>query len=60
MSYCDEDCQKEHWKKVHRSHCKYLSGKETLAGTEHRKEECATCQTEKKVKRRSLEDPNSL
>ena len=26
--YCSKECQKEHWKKVHKKHCKYLSGQE--------------------------------
>merc|ERR1719187_3175510 len=35
MSYCDKDCQAEHWNKVHRFHCKFLSGEKPVAGTKH-------------------------
>ena len=60
MSYCDKDCQAKHWNKVHRFHCKFRSGEEPVAGTKHRKEECEMCQEEKKVKKRSLQNPNNL
>merc|ERR1719187_2532636 len=59
MTYCDKDCQKEHWKKVHRFHCKILSGEKTVAGTEHRKEDCEMCQVENRTKSKLLHDPNS-
>ena len=35
VSYCDKDCQKEHWKKVHRHHCNFLSRKESQEGYKH-------------------------
>jgi len=58
LSYCDQDCQKEHWRKVHRLHCKYLSGKESINASGHRKEECELCQAEQKTKKRFLCDLN--
>ena len=36
LSYCDKDCQEEHWMKVHKYHCKHLSGKKNLVGAVHR------------------------
>merc|ERR1719187_2828186 len=57
MTYCDKDCQAEHWEKVHRFHCKFLSGEKAVAGTEHRKENCQMCQEEKKTKAKLLIDP---
>ena len=44
--YCSEICQKEHWKHLHKSHCKYLSGKIVLPGSFHSQETCYTCQKE--------------
>ena len=38
--YCSQVCQKEHWKSLHRSHCKYLTGKEKLAGSS---DNCVSC-----------------
>ena len=42
--YCSEICQKEHWKVLHKNHCKYLSGKKILTGSIHSQETCETCQ----------------
>ena len=44
MFYCSKDCQVEHWRKVHRKHCKYFSGEKSLEGTVvHNKETCSIC-----------------
>jgi len=44
--YCSKECQKEHWKKVHKKHCKYLSGKEPSPILSHGSgEECHKCQS---------------
>ena len=26
VKYCSKECQEEHWKKVHKRHCKFFSG----------------------------------
>ena len=44
--YCSEICQKEHWKLLHSSQCKYLSGKKLLRGTTHNQEKCKMCRNE--------------
>ena len=42
--YCSQECQEEHWKKVHKRHCKFFSGKKGLEGTVvHNKDTCGRC-----------------
>ena len=36
--------QEEHWVKVHKQHCKFLSGKRTADGTKHDPDTCKSCQ----------------
>ena len=44
MYYCSKECQVEHWRKVHRRHCRYISGEKGLEGTVvHQKETCSHC-----------------
>ena len=45
-SYCDKDCQAEHWEKHHKQQCRALAGRkpEPLAG--HRGAACPDCQAE--------------
>ena len=44
ISYCSKECQEEHWHKVHKRHCKYLSGKKPLEESDlHKKETCGRC-----------------
>ena len=31
--YCSQECQEEHWRKLHKRHCKFLSGKRGLEGS---------------------------
>jgi len=42
LTYCDPDCQAEHWTKVHKKHCKVIAGRKALPHTVHG-EDCATC-----------------
>ena len=49
MSYCSPECQKEHWKKVHKDHCKYLSGKRVQSSTVHNFSICRYCLKESQV-----------
>lgn len=41
--YCSKVCQLEHWKKVHKRHCKYLAGKSIKPNSRHCKETCPKC-----------------
>ena len=42
--YCSKDCQEEHWRKVHRRHCKFFAWQEGPEGTVvHNKETCMYC-----------------
>ena len=51
MFYCSkdcqedcQDCQEEHWRKVHKGHCKFFSGEKVLeGGLGHNKETCSIC-----------------
>ena len=49
LSYCSLECQSEHWKKVHKYHCKYLSGKKVQSHTMHESSVCLYCLKESKV-----------
>jgi len=44
--YCSNICQKEHWKSLHGSHCKFLSGKKSLPGAVHTYDTCTSCKNE--------------
>ena len=41
--YCTKKCQNEHWHKVHKFHCKILSGKEELHESKHDPSYCLIC-----------------
>jgi len=44
--YCSKECQKEHWKKVHKKHCKYLAGTEPSPILAHgAPADCKKCQS---------------
>ena len=46
ISYCSKECQEEHWRKVHRQHCKIFSGRRKNSndkGGVHNKETCSEC-----------------
>ena len=43
VAYCGQECQEEHWHKVHKEHCKYLGGIKKAKHSEHRKDACTTC-----------------
>jgi len=47
MTYCDKDCQKEHWQKVHKQHCKFLNGSKPVENSGHKEESCGLCIGEK-------------
>lgn len=57
MTYCDQDCQREHWQKVHKYHCKYLSGKKLVE--EHKADSCSTCIKEKNTSKKDLSSLDS-
>ena len=60
--YCDKDCQKEHWVKVHKDRCKYARGEKDQKAGVHRHEasECRACDEIGEVgeKLLSKEDPH--
>ena len=43
LCYCSQECQVEHWKKVHKRHCKYLSGKKNQINVKHEPRKCQYC-----------------
>ena len=46
ISYCSKECQEEHWRKVHRQHCKIFSGRRKNSNDKcgvHDKETCSEC-----------------
>ena len=51
-NYCGRDCQVEHWEKVHKEMCKYLSGtkKQVVGAHRHLASKCKECKDEKKGK----------
>merc|ERR1719186_245685 len=42
MTYCDRDCQREHWNKIHKDHCRFLSGK-IVKNSVHNPDACGQC-----------------
>ena len=38
VTYCSQECQREHWEKVHKNHCKYLGQRKMLKNNMHIKE----------------------
>ena len=40
VSYCCEQCQKEHWFNAHEEHCKYLVGTKVLHSAKHNDAYC--------------------
>jgi len=47
LTYCDKQCQSEHWEKVHKRHCKFLSGRKLLENSRHMEDTCTLCIDEK-------------
>jgi len=45
--YCSDECHQEHWKKVHKKHCRYLAGKDTSPIIRHDVLNCPKCKVEK-------------
>ena len=43
LHYCSVQCQKEHWVKVHKNHCKYLGGTKRLPLSWHDSARCPGC-----------------
>ena len=57
ISYCSKECQVEHWHKVHRRHCKYLSGKKPLEESAlHKKKTCGRCIKQKAAGRKVFKE----
>ena len=44
LAYCDEECQIQHWREVHRHHCGRLLGENNFQN--HQQNTCKDCQTE--------------
>ena len=43
VSYCGQECQLEHWTKVHQEQCRYLAGTKKAEHSEHRRDTCRSC-----------------
>jgi len=59
LTYCDKDCQKEHWNSVHKHHCRFLSGRKLPANSKHNPKSCTRCVEERKASIHELRDANS-
>ena len=59
LSYCDKVCQKQHWEKVHKNHCKFLSGKVREKNCDHNAVTCARCIEERQSSATELKSGNS-
>jgi len=58
LLYCSKECQKEHWEKVHKYHCKYLSGRSVQSDISHEPSVCRYCLKEAKVGERKMRSTN--
>ena len=43
MTYCDQDCQREHWLRIHKHHCGFLGGRKQVKNNEHNPQTCGLC-----------------
>jgi len=59
LNYCDTDCQRDHWIKVHKHHCRFLSGKVQVKNNEHDAATCALCIEERESSSTQLRSANS-
>ena len=62
LTYCDADCQREHWTKVHKHHCRFLSGKVQVKNSKHDPTSCILCIEERDsslVQLRSVNSPKT-
>jgi len=59
LTYCDKDCQREHWEKVHKRHCKFLAGRKQLENSRHRKDSCELCFDENNATASEMRDIKS-
>ena len=59
LTYCDADCQREHWTKVHKHYCRFLSGKVQVKNNEHDVATCTLCVEERISSSTQLRSANS-
>jgi len=59
MTYCDKDCQTEHWKRVHQRQCNSLSGIKQVKNSRHMEESCDLCIDEKMAKDDEIKNAKS-
>merc|ERR550519_1186649 len=59
LTYCDKDCQLEHWEAIHKNHCKLLSGKKVVANVEKHAKSCQHCVLQQKSNTARLLSSNS-
>ena len=55
LYYCSQECQVEHWHKVHKFHCKYLSGKKEKKNSKHDPKKCKFCCNADKMGDKAIE-----
>jgi len=53
LTYCDSDCQREHWRKVHKNHCKFLGGKKNVDNHPPQTSNTANCLAKASCKTKS-------
>ena len=59
VSYCSKECQKEHWMKVHKKHCKYLAEEKVMPLSMHEEANCTGCKKQKVTGRAELSKPDN-
>lgn len=59
MTYCDKDCQLDHWLRIHKHHCRFLSGKKHLNNSRHNPLTCALCIEDRKSTTEEVESIKS-
>ena len=55
VHYCSKECQKEHWIKVHKKHCKYLAGQKVVPNSRT----CSLCDDEMRIGKSALSRPSN-
>merc|ERR1719186_260564 len=59
IEYCSNECQDEHWAKVHKHHCQYFADPAKNEAWQHKEEDCSICLKAAEVGEASLKEADN-
>ena len=59
VQYCGKDCQREHWKKVHKEQCDHFVKSDSNQDWAHKEADCLNCRQAAAVGKSKLKKPNN-